>query len=56
MGKVFRKGPVRTDITGTVEKKRGGSSRITIRKMIHAERKELTESNCVEKSSPVNIL
>ena len=33
----------------------GGSNRITISKVFDAERKELTESNCVEKLSPVNI-
>ena len=54
MGNVFFKGPIRND--KTVEIKRRGSNRITIRKMFDAERKELTESNCVEKSSPVKIL
>ena len=54
MGKVVPKGPVRNEkIIGI---KRRGSNRITIRKMFDAERKELTESNCVEKSSPVKIL
>jgi hypothetical protein len=62
MGKVFHKVLVRrSHVTndGTAEIKRRGPNRITIRKMIDAERKELTErqSNLYnEKSSPVNIL
>jgi hypothetical protein len=55
-GKVFPKGPVRSD-KATVKIKRGGSNRITIsRKMFNAERKKLTQSNCVGRLSPVNIL
>ena len=36
--------------------KGGVPNRTTIKKMFNAEIKELTESNFVEKSSPVNIL
>ena len=54
MGKVFPKGPDWSDRATAAKTKRGGSKRITIRKMFDAEIKELTESNCVQKSSPEN--
>ena len=49
------KGPVRHDIA-MVKIEGGGSNKIAIRKIFDAEEKELTESNCIEKLSPVNIL
>ena len=57
MGQVIPKSPDRkASHKISVKIKRGGSNRITIRKMFDAERKELTESICLEKSSPVKIL
>jgi hypothetical protein len=55
MGKVFHKGPDRSDKATSVKIKRRGSNRITMTKMFDAERIELTESICVEKPSLVNI-
>ena len=55
MGNMLRKAPVRSDIA-TVKIKGGGTNRTTIRKMFDEEKKELTESNGVEKLFPVNIL
>ena len=49
------KNQVRTD-TAMVKIKRGGTDRIAIRKTFNEEKKVLTESNGVEKLSPVNIL
>ena len=51
---MLHKDPVRTDIA--MEKiKGGGTNRIAIRKTFDEEKKELTESNGVDKLSPVNI-
>ena len=55
MGNVLRKGPVRNDIA-MVKIKGRGTNRIAIRKTFDEEKKELTESNGVEKLSRVNIL
>ena len=57
MGKMPPKDPVRIERRLT-QTKGGGSIRITIRKIFYVEslKKELTESNCLEKLSPVNIL
>ena len=55
MGNVLRKGPVRTDMA-MVKIKGGGTNRTTIRKTFDEEKKELTESNGIEKLSRVNIL
>ena len=52
---MFPKAPVRIGKV-IVKTEVGVSNRITIRKMFDVERKKLTESNCVEKLSPVNIL
>ena len=49
------KGPVQIDIA-MVKIKGGGTNRIEIRKMFDEDKKELTESICIEKLSPVNIL
>lgn len=55
MAKVFLKAPAR--IGKVIVKTKGGlSNRIPIRKTFDAKRKELTESNFVDKYSPVNIL
>ena len=55
---MFTKAPVRTqrEKRAIGRNKGAGSNRIIIRKMFDAERKELTESNCVDKLSSVNIL
>ena len=55
MGNVLHKGPGRTDIA-MVKIKRGRTNRIAISKTSDEEKNELTESNGVEKLSPVNIL
>ena len=55
MGDVLLKGPVRFGIA-MVKIKVGRTNRTTIRKTFVEEKKELTESNGVEKLSPVNIL
>ena len=55
MRNVLVKGPVRIDIA-MVKIKGGGANRIAIRKTFDEEKKMLTESNGVEKLSPVNIL
>ena len=55
MGNVLLKGLVRTDIA-MVKIKGGRTNRIAIRKTFDEEKKELTESNGVERLSPVNIL
>ena len=55
MGNVLLKGPVRTDMA-MVKIKGGRTNRIAIRKTFNEEKKELTESNVVDKLSPVNIL
>ena len=55
MGNVLAKGPVRTDIA-MVTIKGGGTNRIAIRKKFDEEKKELTESNGIDKLSRVNIL
>ena len=52
---MLHKGPVRTDIA-MVKVKGGGTNRIAIRKTFDEEKKELTESNGIDKLSPVNIL
>ena len=49
------KGPVRTALA-MVKIKGGGTNRIAIRKTFDEKVKELTESNGVEKLSPVSIL
>ena len=55
---MFPKAPVRSRIEkATVKIKRRGSDKITIRKDVRLQsEKELTESNCVDKVSPANIL
>ena len=55
MGNVLLKGLVRTDIA-MVMVKGGGTNRIAIRKTFNEEKKELTESDGVEKVSRVSIL
>ena len=55
MGNVLPKRPVWNDIA-MVKVKGGGTNRIAIRKKFDEEKKELTESNGVEKLSRVNIL
>ena len=55
MRNVLRKGRVRIDIV-MVKIKGGGTNRIAISKTFNEEKKELTESNSVEKLSPVSIL
>ena len=52
---MLHKGPVRTDIA-MVKVKGGGTNRIAIRKTFDEEKKELTESNGIDKLSRVNIL
>ena len=52
---MLSKGPVRTDIA-MVKIKGGGTNRIAIRNTLDEEKKELTESNGVDKLSRVNIL
>ena len=49
------KGPDRTDLA-MVKIKGGRSNRIAIRKTFYEKKKEPTESNGVDKLSPVNIL
>ena len=56
MRNVLRKSPVRTDIAMIKKMEGGGTKRIAIEKMFYEYKKELTESNGVEKLSPVNIL
>ena len=57
---MFPKAPVQIEkaivLGKTIKTKVGVPNRITIKKMFDAERKELTESDCVDKLSPVNIL
>ena len=55
MGNVLCKGPVWKGIA-MVKTKGGGTNRKVIRKMFDEEKKELTESNGIEKLSRVNIL
>ena len=55
MGNVLLKGPVRSDIA-MVKIKGGRTNRIAIRKTFDEEKKELTESNGIDKLSRVNIL
>ena len=54
MGNVLRKAPERS--VAMVMIKGGGTNRITIRKTFVEEKGELTESNGIEKLSPVSIL